>query len=394
MSRFDKEIDRTGTASIKWDRCRQKFGTDKQLIPLWIADTDFEAPEQVTEAIIKRAEHRVYGYTFAMDSYKECIQAWYQKRHQISIEKDWISAGSSVVPTLYFSILAMTKPGDKVLLLTPAYEPFYEIIESSGRRIMDCPLLAWEDGSYRADLEMMEKAMLEGCRFLLFCNPHNPVGKVWSRQEIHEIAALCRKYQVFVASDEIHGELVLYGNRYTSILEERELLQDRVAMYISAGKAFGLAGLDASSIIIPGAEYRERISQMLQNAGMKSQNIFGLAATQAAYEHGESWLEEELHYLEENSRYVCHFIDTCMEQVKYAKHEGTFLMWLDMSCLGLEDEELARRIVNECRLGLGFGSHYGRRYGQYIRMNIGCRKSLLAQAMANLKDLYDKCCPD
>ncbi len=379
MFRFEEPVNRMGTGSIKWDRCKGKFETDKDLIPLWIADTDFRAPEEVIQAIRSRADHGVFGYTFAMEDYLRAVSGWFQRRHRLDVPLEWIAPTYGVVTALRFTIEALTRPGDPVLILTPAYEPFFAILENTGRTLVERELRRSGD-FWSIDFEQLEDAFRQGVRLMIFCNPHNPVGRVWTREELERVADLCVQYGVYLASDEIHGDIELFGHRYTSMagIERARAL---TAVYTSAGKSFSLTGLCASNLIIPEATLRNTITNKIRDAWIMSPNIFGLAATKAAYECGETWLDAELAYLEGNSEYVREFIARRLPKISLSRHEGTFLMWLDFRGYGLSDGELARQMVEVCGLGLGAGSHYGAGFGQYMRLNIGCARPLLEQAM-------------
>ena len=386
MNQFDRSIDRTGTGSIKWDRYHSKFNTDHELLPLWIADTDFRTSEEVISAIRQRVEYGVFGYTFAQNSYLETVAEWFGKRHNLPVQTSWVAATHSVVTALYFSIEELTNPGDKVLILTPSYDPFFAIIHNTGRVVEECPLQTQDSARWELDLERMESAFQQGVRAMIFCNPHNPVGRVWTREELQQVANLCEKYRVYVLSDEIHCDMELFDNRYTS-MASFENIRDLTACFTSVGKTFNLAGLCSANLIIPDASLRERITGKLRGAWIMSPNLLSLVAAQAAYEKGETWLNEQITYLEQNSRYVQQFLSENLPGVKLAKHEGTFLLWMDLSSMGMEESELCARIVDTCRLGLGFGSHYGQQYGQFMRLNIGCTMAHLQECMHSLLKL-------
>ena len=385
MYQFDIPRARTGTSSIKWDRYKSKFDTERTLIPLWIADTDFRAPQEVIEAIRRRADHGIFGYTFAMDDYLDTVCAWFQRRHKLQVEQEWVAPTYGVVTALRFTIEALTQPGEKVLIFTPAYEPFFEIIRNTGRACVEQQLSILE-GRYQIDFNQMEDHLKQGVKLLIFCNPHNPVGRVWTHDELEQVATLCAKYGVFLASDEIHGDIELFGHRYISMASFEEV-RDLTAVYTSAGKSFSMTGLCASNLIIPNEALRNRIMDHIREAWIMSPNLFGLVATKAAYEYGEKWLNEELTYLEENSCFVRSYLQAYMPEVTVAQHEGTFLMWLDFHKMHLTDQQLERKMVDVCSLGLGVGSHYGAEYGQFMRLNIGCARTLLEEAMDHMRRL-------
>ena len=387
MCDFDVLVDRRGTSSIKWDRAKGKFHTEKDIIPLWIADTDFHAPVEVKEAIQRRADHGVFGYTFAMQDYLESVAGWYRRQHALDVKTEWVCPTYGVVTALYFSILALTEPGDPVMIHTPAYDPFFAIVKNTGRTLVRSPLIH-RDNSYHMDFADMEEKMKKGVKLLILCNPHNPTGRVWSREEMSEVVRLCRKYDVYLDSDEIHGDLALFGNTCISALEFPEIY-DKRSVYTAPGKTFGLAGMIASNLLIPDSGIRDKINGKLRGAWIMSPNIFGLEAAKAAYDHGTEWLKAEKGYLEGNSRFVTEYIKNHMPKAQVTKHEGTYLMWIDLSCLGLGDD-LYRTLVEECGVGFGEGAQYGEEGKGFVRVNIGCARELLEKALEGVAQLYQK----
>ncbi len=386
MNRFDQPIDRIGTGSIKWDRYKGKFHTDHELLPLWIADTDFRTDNNIIAAIHKRADHGVFGYTFAQEPYLEAVANWFRRRHALDVQSDWVTATHSVVTALYFAIEALTEPLDKVMIFTPSYDPFFAIIQNTGRQLVACPLQVSNKVQWTVDFESMEQAFRQGVRAMILCNPHNPVGRVWRKEELKQIASLCARYHVYLLSDEIHCDIELFGNQYTSMASFKEA-QHLTACFTSVGKTFNLAGLCSANLLIPDQTLRDKITKKIHGAWIMSPNLFSLIAAQTAYEKGEAWLEAEIAYLENNSRYVQQFLSEEIPEIQVARHEGTFLMWLDFSALGIEENVLQGRIVDACHLGLGFGSNYGAQYGQFMRLNIGCTKENLQVCMHALKKL-------
>lgn len=387
MYNFDKEVKRMGTGSIKYDVGIKKYKANSDFIPLWIADTDFEVMPEIVNAIKQRCEHPVFGYTCTMPDYPEAVTGWYKRNHGLDLASDCVLPTFTVVTAIYFTILTVTKPGDKIMLVTPIYDPFYGAIANTGRCEVDCELVP-VGNSYEIDFEQMEAQMKDGVKMLLFCNPHNPTGRVWTRDEMQKIVALCKKYDVFVASDEVHGDLALFGHEYISMLAFPEI-RDKTVVYTAPSKTFNLAGMTISNLLIPNQELKTKINNMLRSAFLKTPNVIALTATQAAYENGDAWVAEEKAYLEANSLYVQQYIKEKMPKIKVAKHEGTFLMWLDMRCFGL-GECLNRTIVDKCQLALGEGGHYGKAYTEFMRLNIGTRRTLLEQALEKLQVLYDE----
>ena len=364
MGEFDRVIDRKGTSCIKWDRGGAKFQTDRELLPLWIADTDFRAPPAVMEAIAARTGHGIFGYSFCGRDYAEAVCDWLGRRHGLTVEWEWVSATTGVVTAMYFAVLALTEVGDQVMTLTPIYDPFYAVVKNTGRTLVRCPLLRQED-TYRLDLAAMEEGFRQGVKVLLFCNPHNPTGRVWTREELACVARLCKQYDVRLISDEIHGDFALFGHRYTSFLALEEI-HDRLVMCSSAGKSFNLAGLGTAHTIIPNPDIREAVDGALRGA----------------------WMDEQRAYLEENSRFVRAYFQQHLPRVQLARHEGTFLMWMDFSCFDLPGGTLCQELAKQCGVGLGSGAVYAKEYGQFVRMNIGCARSILERACQALGERY------
>ncbi len=378
---FDREICRKGTNSVKWDRCGSKFG-ETGLLPLWIADTDFSVPPEITEAAARRLEHPVFGYSVPPEEYYASIISWFQKRHRLNLEKDWITAGSGVITSISYSIQALTEPGDKILIQTPVYDPFLTIITGTGRTAAASPLLPG-NGTYEMDMEDLENHFRNGVKMMILCNPHNPVGRVWRKEELQELARLCRKYHVYVVSDEIHCDFAMFGHSFTSVLAFPEI-HDLAVSCISPGKSFNLSGLCVSSMVIPDPKIRERIQAKLRSAWLLHPDILAMEMSAAAYRYGSAWMDAQLAYLEQNSLLVRERLKEEAPRIRPAVHEGTFLMWLDFREFSLSQQELTSELIHTRRLGLNDGSTYGQEGNGYMRINIGCTRNLLNQALDRL----------
>lgn len=378
---FDSEICRKGTNSIKWDRSDSKFG-ETDLLPLWIADTDFAVPAEITEAARKRLDHPVFGYSAPPEAYYTSIVDWFRRRHGLALEKDWIVAGNGVITSVSYSIQALTSPGDRVLIQTPVYDPFQTVIRGTGRTVVESPLLC-RDNFYEMDLEDLEKHFRDGVRMMILCNPHNPVGRVWKQDELRQLAELCSRYHVYLISDEIHCDFGLAGHRYTSVLAFPEIRELAVSC-VSPGKSFNLSGLCVSSMLIPHQPLRERIQEKLRTAWLLHPDILAMEMSAAAYTHGGPWMDAQLSYLEENSLLVQKRLQAEAPHIRAAVHEGTFLMWLDFRDFSISQQELTGELVHTWHLGLNDGSVYGREGNGYMRLNIGCTRRLLNQALDRL----------
>lgn len=382
---FHTPINRTGTCCIKWDRRKGKF-KEEQVLPMWIADTDFACPREVMEAITRRCTHPVLGYSFPGDLYFTSIQDWFEKRHGLSLKKEWIRPSCGVVTSISYCIQALTAPGDKVLIQPPVYDPFQAVILGAGRTVVENPLIR-KDNTYTMDFEHLEQAFQDGVRMMVFCNPHNPVGRVWTREEITRLVDLCVRYQVYLVSDEIHCDIQLFGNRYTSVLAVPQGHSYTISC-IAPGKTFNISGLAISSLLVPDPDIRERIGARLRSAWLINPSVVALEASAAAYTHGGPWLDAQLAYLEGNARLVTGRLAAQAPSIRPAKLEGTFLMWLDFRSLGLTDSQLQEELVHTWHLGFNDGPHFGTGGEGFMRMNIGCSRSLISQALDSLVQMH------
>lgn len=377
---FDEEICRIGTSSIKWDRRKGKFQDD--VLPLWIADTDFSCPPQVAETIRKRCEHEIFGYSFAPEAFHKSIMDWFLTRHQVMIDKSWIRPCCGVVTSISYSIQALTEPGDKIVIQPPVYDPFQAVINGTGRTVVENPLI-FRDNTYAMDYEGLEAAFQTGVKMMVLCNPHNPVGRVWTREELSRLTELCVKYQVYLVSDEIHCDIELFDHHYTSVLAFPEI-QPLAVVCAAPGKTFNISGLGVSAMLIPNSELNGKIFSKLRTAWLLNPANLSMDASAAAYTYGASWLDEQLAYLEENSRLVQERLAKEAPHIVPAKHEGTFLMWLNFNDFGLSDPELADELIHTWHLGMNSGSAFGTGGSGFMRLNIGCTKKLLNEALDRL----------
>ena len=382
---FGTPISRIGTNCIKWDRCKGKFKEDN-VLPLWIADTDFACPQEVTAAISRRMEHPIFGYSFPGSEYFTSIMDWFSARHGISLERNWIRCCSGVVTSISYAIQALTNPGDQVLIQPPVYDPFQAVIKGTGRTVVENPLI-YADHTYTMDFAGLEQAFLNGVKMMVFCNPHNPVGRVWTKEEITRLVQLCARYEIWLVSDEIHCDIELFGNRYTSVLAVPEGHGCTIAC-IAPGKTFNLSGLAVSSMVIPNQEINDRIGSQLRTAWLINPSVLGMEASAAAYTCGGPWLDAQLAYLEDNARLVMKRLSEEAPSIVPAKLEGTFLMWLDFRSYGLTDEELENELIHTWHVGFNGGSHFGTGGEGFMRMNIGCHRKVLSQVLDSLASMH------
>lgn len=383
MANFDEIYNRVGTSSMKWDRRDKVFGTD-DVLPLWVADMDFKAPEEVNEALRERTEHGIYGYTFFSDDTFSKVKDWVDHKHHWEIETDWLAFSPGVITSLHIAIQAFTEPGDKIVIQTPVYTPFFNLV-SGGKRTLVENELRYENGTYSMDLDDLENHFKNGANAMIFCSPHNPVGRVWSREELEALAALCAQYDVLVLSDEIHADLVFEPHAHIPIASLTEDMQNRTITFMSATKTFNLAGVQSSYIIAPDKRKRLIIQNELNLLGFSMLNTFGTIAIDAAYTHGGEWLAELMAVLAKNRQYV---IDTLEGEtngkLKVIRSEGTYLLWVDCSALRLDAKALQQFMIEKAKVGLNAGASYGKPGESFMRINIACPMATLQEAMERI----------
>lgn len=384
MQFFQEFINRKNTYSMKWDYVQTVFKSENELLPMWVADMDFHPPEAVTEAIKVRAEHGLYGYTYIADDMKEAIKNWMQKRLDWEIHHDWLQFSHGVVPSIAKAIQGLTDPGDKVLVQSPVYPPFFSMIEENDRELVNSPLEE-KNGKYVINFNAFEEELKQGVKMFLLCSPHNPVGRVWTRGELQQIASLCLKYNVIIVSDEIHGDLVFAPNKQIPIASLSPEVSEQTITLAAPSKTFNLAGLQASAIITENAAYRQALEKIDKQNGVSMLNTFGVLAMQAAYEHGESWLEELLLYLDGNIQLVDSFLQAELPHLKVIKPEATYLLWIDCRNTGLSDAELNRQLLEEGRIAMNPGTTFGKGGSGFVRMNIACPRDTVKEGLKRLK---------
>jgi cysteine-S-conjugate beta-lyase len=379
---FDTVIERCNTNSVKWDFCRELFGST-EVLPMWVADMDFQVPQPVIEALRAVAEHGVFGYPRATSSYYESVIDWMKNRHNWDVNKEWITCTPGVVPALNWLVKAFTKPGDKVLLQAPVYPPFFKAIENNGCQVVNNPLKL-EDGQLLMDFVDLEEKLSQGVKVMLLCSPHNPGGRVWSREELEQVGKLCLKYGVIVVADEIHHDLVFKGFRNTCFATLSKELAENCVVCTAPSKTFNLAGLQVANIIIPNPKLRSALRQVIEVNGHYEPSIFGLKGVEAAYRHGEDWLEQLMAYLEGNLDYLIDYFEANIPQVKVIRPQGTYLVWLDFRDLGMETKALQRFLHQQAKIGLNSGHTFGQGGEGFQRMNIACPRKILAEGLTRL----------
>ena len=361
---FDAFIDRAGTACEKWDGREDVFGRE-DVIPLWVADMDFACAPGIVEALKARAAHPIYGYTDDVAENRLAEVNFLKRRFDLTVEPEWILSSPSVVDSMLFSLYALTAPGERVLIQPPVYGPFRETILRSGRAVAESPLLETAEG-WKMDFASLEAAFKSGIKCMFLCSPHNPVGRVWTRAELEELAALVKAYKVRVIADEIHASFTFAPHVHTPL---RTLLPDAI-MLTSATKAFNIAGVRQSSIIVSDEEAREALKKEMHSVNADHPNLFAMVAQRAAYETGDEWLDGCVDYIRENRDLVCAFMAERLPEVSMPPLEGTYLMWLDMRKTGMEHEALFRRLVDVGGVGLNTGLFFGEQGRGFFRLNL------------------------
>lgn len=385
---FDEIVDRKNTDSLKWDCCKQRFGRE-DILPMWVADMDFKSPSVITEAIIRRAEHGVFGYTEVSEELTAALTGWMKKRHGWQIDDRWLVFSPSVVTSVNTAILAYTNPGDKVLLQTPIYYPFYSSIKDNERQLVTNSLRN-NNGYFEIDFEDLERKLADNVKIMIFCSPHNPIGKVWKIHELKEVLRLCKKYNVILVSDEIHSDLVFSGHKHIPVSSLAEKDFDKCITLVSPTKTFNIAGLSVSAAIIPDTELRRKFRSFINKSGTGLLNIFGLEAAKAAYTNGEEWLEELLVYLEGNLNVLEEYFKKNIPQIKVIRPEATYLVWLDCKELPVPAEKLKDFFVNQAGVGLNDGLIFGQEGYGFQRLNFACPKALLSEGLERIKNAVQK----
>ena len=375
---FDTPVVRRGTGCVKWD----EHPLD-DLVPLWVADMDFRTAPAIIEALQRRVEHGVFGYTLVPESYYEAIIAWFRRRHQWTIDRSWIQYTSGVVPALSVIVKALTQPGDQVILQTPVYNCFFSSVRNNGCEVVANGLELKQ--TYTMDFDDLErKAADPRAKMLILCNPHNPAGRVWTREELTRVYNICKEHGVIVVSDEIHNELTYRGQRYVPYGVVSQM--DNAIVCTSPSKSFNTAGLQIANIICANAEWRERIDRAINQNEVCDVNPFGVVALQAAYNESEEWLDQLCEYIYQNYEALCRFLAERLPQLRVLPLEGTYLVWVDISALGITADELTSRLLSEAHVQVNSGTMYDPSpAGQhFIRLNIACPRSQLMEGLRRL----------
>jgi cystathionine beta-lyase len=385
---FDEIIDRQNTDCFKYDYRKEVFG-DASVMPLWVADMDFRVPDFVVREMQKRLSHEIYGYPIRANGIYESVSNWIEKRHQWKIKKEWIGFTPGVVPAFNLALLAFSGPGDKVIIQTPVYHPFYYAINDHNRQLVKNPLQL-KNGRYFMDFDLLENQIDEKTRILILCNPHNPTGNVWKKEELETLAKICIKKNVLIISDEIHADIVYPGNKHIPLASISDEISDHVITLMAASKTFNFAGLSTSYYIASNKALYNKLHKTVGSLHIDMGNIFGNIATESAYRYGDKWLAQLISYLMGNIELVGNFINSDLPGIKLIKPEATFLLWVDFRATGYDPAELKRILIEKGKVGLSEGTIFGTEGAGFQRINIGCPRIKLLEAMENVKKALEK----
>jgi len=385
---FDEITPREGTGCFKYDIRKDYFGK-ADVIPMWVADMDFKTPDFVLEAIRKRTEHEILGYSIRSEGFYQSAIDWFRNRQRWEIQRDWMIFTPGVVPALNFAINAFSKTGEKVILQPPVYHPFFHVIKGNGRKILENPLKL-VNGKYTMDLDQLAGKLDPDVKMILISHPHNPVSRVWQKDELNDLASLCIEKKIIMISDEIHSDLILPGHEHIPLASISEEIADMTVTCVAPSKTFNLAGLSTSLAIISNEKLRKHFSHQIERSHLWLGNIFGNVALETAYRGGDDWVNQLIEYLSGNVDYLRAFLEKELPQIKLIEPQATYLLWLDMSALEMTDDELKQFMIEEAGLGCNDGPSFGTGGSGFQKMNVGCPRSVLKQALGQLKEAVDQ----
>lgn len=387
---FDMVVERRGTASEKWDMCDSLF-KGENLLPLWVADMDFPAPPEVIDALTARAKHGIFGYTAYTESSRAAVKRWFKTRHSWDIDMEWILFSPGVVPALGILVQAMTSPGDGVIIQRPVYHPFMKMVEANGRKLLNSPLRQSGTGSYEMDFDDLRAKAADPCaKMMILCSPHNPVGRVWRRDELETLTDICAEKNILIVSDEIHCDLVYREYTHLPLATVKPEYGSRIITCTAPSKTFNIAGLQLSNIIIPDENLRKLYRKALMRSGMFEPNSFAATAMEAAYNYGVPWLDGMMEYVRGNLEFMTELFSKELPEVNVIKPEGTYLAWTDFRKFGIGHGELLRIFVEEARVAPGQGDLYGVEGEGFIRLNLACPRSILEEGLQRVISAFKK----
>lgn len=382
---FNEKIDRSENHSAKWAEMEMKFGR-KDLTPMWVADMDIKAAPEIVEAMKKKVEQEIFGYVYRPDSYYESAANWLKKRFGYKISPSTLIHSPGVVPSMSILVKMLTKETDRILIQSPVYPPFAAAVKDNGRKLIENNLIKDEKGYYTIDFEDLEnKLALEDVTLFILCNPHNPVGRVWRREELEKMGELCKKHNVRILADEIWRDLIMPGYKHIPMASINKEIEDITITLFSPTKSFNLAGLQASFATFPRAEERKEFDDILGQMDVKRNNPFSLVAFETAYEKCENWLEQLIEHIDGNMQYVIDFINERLPMIKTVKPEGTYLMWLDFNNIGIAQDKIQEFLINEAKVAMNDGATFGENGKGFARMNVACPRYMVEEAMEKIE---------
>ena len=382
---FDEIVNRYQTNSVKFDLI-QKYKKPEGVLPMWVADMDFKVPQCVEDAVRKVADHGIYGYSSCPDSYYEAVIQWFKENFHTEIQRKWIVSTPGVVNAVGLAIRAFTNEEEAILIQRPVYYPFTNLIEKNNRTLINNPLIN-NKGYYQMDYDDMERKIVDyNVKMFILCSPHNPIGRVWEKEELSKAAEICKKHNVIIVSDEIHCDFVFPGHQHHMLINAAPEMKDNIITCTAPSKTFNLAGMQTSNIIISNPTMRKTFVEEIEKVAVGMVAPMGMAACEAAYRGGRKWLDELLIYLEGNREYIREFLKAEIPEIKMSELEGTYLVWFDFSELGLNDEELEDLVINKMKIWFDAGTMFGEEGSGYERMNIACPRSVIEKAMNQIKD--------
>ena len=380
---FNKIIDRTNNFSAKWSEMNKNFGSN-DLLPMWVADMDFLTAPCIMEALKDRLEQGIFGYTTRPSSYNESIVNWLDNRFSWKIKKEWLMFSPAVITSISLLIQNLTQKNDKIMIQEPVYSPFHNIVELNGRDLVISPLIKLDDGSYIMDYEDIE-AKIKDVKIFILCNPHNPVGRVWTREELTRLGQICLKHNVIVISDEIHSDIILKNHKHIPFASISKEFCKNTITCMAPTKTFNLAGLQSSFLVMSNPYYYEVMDRAFSTLDIKRNNAFSLVATEAAYNYGEDWLDELIKYIEDNVDFAIEYIKTHMPKLKVKKPEGTYLLWVDFNSLNVDEKDLKDALINKGKVALNSGSSFGIGGDGYYRINLACPRAMVLEALKRIE---------
>ena len=385
---FNKPTDRRGTNCVKFDALKQHFGRE-DLLPMWVADMDFETPDFIIEAMRRRLDHAVLGYPVQYDGYWQSIEQWIKSHHGWEIKREWMRYIPGIVKGIGMVINVFTKPGDKIIIQPPIYHPFRLVPEHNNRKVVENPLRLTAKG-YEMDFDHLEQIIDDKCKVLLLANPHNPIGITWSKQTLMRLAEIAVRHNLLVVSDEIHCDMALFGHKHIPFASVSPQAAQCSITFSAPSKTFNIAGVVSSFAVVPNEELRHTFFSWLEANEMDMATIFAMIATEAAFTQGEPWRQQMLKHIESNIEYVEEFLKQHLPQVKIIRPQASYLVWMDFSELGLEHSQLIDMLVNDALLAMNDGAMFGKSGEQHMRLNVGTQRQTLEQAMLQLKQAIDK----